>query len=187
MMSFLVHLVGRRIRRLVEVDDSVPHVLLELALQRGAPAGDRRVVRRSALEVVVVAEQQGPLGRVEDRFGGLRPDHVLGGCLRRGAILLVHDLGLLRALLLLLDVACDVRPWTREFPLLDIHEVCGVARDTGKSAPCLIVRGVDQARYLLTEAKLCGYPARQKWRQVHLRPNSAYIPGKVAKTSDSTW
>lgn len=97
----------RRIGRLVEVDHSVPHVLLQLTLQRGAPARNGHVVRRSALEVVVVAEQQGPLGRVQSRLGGLGPDHVLGGGLRGGAIIAFpFPLGLLRALLFLLDVAC---------------------------------------------------------------------------------
>lgn len=100
----------RRVGRLVEVDHSIPDVLLQLALQRGAPARDGRVVRRSALELVVVAEQQGPLRRVQSRLAGLGPDHVLGGGLgcECGAIILSafpFSLGLLGALLLLLDVA----------------------------------------------------------------------------------
>lgn len=102
----ILYLVRRRVGRLVEVDHSVPHVLLQFALQGGAPARDGHVVRRSALELIVVAEQQGPFGRVQSRLGGLGPDHVLRGGLRGGdAIVALAFLGRLRALLLL-DVAC---------------------------------------------------------------------------------
>lgn len=112
------YLVRRRVGRLVEVDHSVPHVLLQLALQGGATARDGHVVRRSALEVIVVAEQQGPLGRVQSRLAGLGLDHELRGGLRGGAIVAVpFSLGLLRALLLLLDVACGQSKRARGFTL----------------------------------------------------------------------
>lgn len=54
-------LVRRRVRRLVEVDDAVAHVLGQRALERRRAGGDRRVVAGAHVEPVVVAQQQRPL------------------------------------------------------------------------------------------------------------------------------
>lgn len=97
------YLVRGRVGRLVEVDHAVPNVLLQLALQRGAPARDGGVPRRSALQLVVVPQQQRPLGRLQGRLLALRPHHVLRCRLRSRAAILVTPLRLLA--LLLLDVA----------------------------------------------------------------------------------
>ena len=68
-------LVRRRVRGLVQVDHTVPDVLLDLALERGAARRNRRVVTRAHVERVVVAQEQGPLRGVEARRRALRLDH----------------------------------------------------------------------------------------------------------------
>ena len=70
------HLVGGRVRRLVEVDDAVTEMLGEGALERRVAGGERGVVAGADVEAVVVLEEERPGGGVEGRHKGLRLDEV---------------------------------------------------------------------------------------------------------------
>lgn len=53
-------LVRRRVGGLVEVDDTVAHVVVERALERRAAIGNRRVVTRANIELVKVLLERNP-------------------------------------------------------------------------------------------------------------------------------
>jgi hypothetical protein len=69
--------VRRRVRGLVEVDDTRADVLFKIALQRRAAIGNGSEVACSDKKLVVVLEQQRPLAGVERRSGRLGLDGVL--------------------------------------------------------------------------------------------------------------
>lgn len=52
------NLVRGRVGGLVEVDDAVPNVLLELALQRRAAVRKRRVVARAHIELIEILHRR---------------------------------------------------------------------------------------------------------------------------------
>ena len=82
------HLVRRRVGRLVQVDHAILEVFLERPLERRVPVGDGRVVAGAHVELVIVLEQQRPLGGVERRRR-LRLDHKVDRILRRLVLLLL--------------------------------------------------------------------------------------------------
>lgn len=70
-------LVGKRVRGLIEVEDTVPDVLGERALEGGETRGERGVVSCAYVEAVVVLEEDRPLGGVEGGREALRFDRVV--------------------------------------------------------------------------------------------------------------
>lgn len=73
-------LVGRWVSGFVEIDDAVPDVVDERALERGVTVGKRRVVSGSYIEAVVVLQENRPLRGVDRGSEALGlDDEVFGG------------------------------------------------------------------------------------------------------------
>lgn len=70
-----------RIGRLVQVDDSIPDIIIKGAFERRMASRDRGVVTSADIELVVILEQDGPFGGVEGRSMRLGLDEVMGGSL----------------------------------------------------------------------------------------------------------
>mmetsp|Transcript_24263 Transcript_24263/g.52200 ORF Transcript_24263/g.52200 Transcript_24263/m.52200 type:complete len:369 (+) Transcript_24263:459-1565(+) len=106
-------LVRGRVSRLVEVHHTIADVLLQWALQRGVARGDRGVMPRPHVQLVVVLQQQRPFGRIELRHGRLRLDEKIRLLLNRPQVR-----GLVRglALLVLLPHIASLRALLR-FPV----------------------------------------------------------------------
>lgn len=70
-------LVGRWVSGFVEIEDTVPDVVGERALERGVTVGKRRVVSGSYIEAVVVLQENRPLRGVDRGSEALRLDDVV--------------------------------------------------------------------------------------------------------------
>lgn len=73
--------MGGRIGRLVQVDDSIPDIIIKGAFERRMASRDRGVVTGADIELVVIFEEEGPFGGVEGRSMRLGLDEVMGGSL----------------------------------------------------------------------------------------------------------
>nr|PNR30199.1 hypothetical protein PHYPA_026515 [Physcomitrium patens] len=72
------HLVRRRVRRLVQIDHSIPHVIVKRPLQRRVPRRQRRVMPRPHVQLVVILQQNWPLRGVQRRGRRLGLNQVIG-------------------------------------------------------------------------------------------------------------
>mmetsp|Transcript_944 Transcript_944/g.1207 ORF Transcript_944/g.1207 Transcript_944/m.1207 type:complete len:241 (+) Transcript_944:1720-2442(+) len=86
------HLVTGGVGGLVKIDYTVAYVVEDWALERRAAVRDRRVVPRADVELVVVLEQQRPLGRVElwRRLFGLDREVIASLLTLLAFVLLAH-------------------------------------------------------------------------------------------------
>jgi hypothetical protein len=143
------HLVRRRVCRLVQVDHAVLEVLLQRPLERRVPRGDGRVVARAHAELVVILEQQRPLGRCGGEGGATRArrlgpraahtraraERVRGGALSSGG---ASACGLMRKSTLLCSPDAAAACLAFFFSLISAAATMAA---TDSTAPRLLLRG----------------------------------------------
>eukprot|EP01085_Mycamoeba_gemmipara_P002502 Mycagemm_TRINITY_DN9666_c0_g2::TRINITY_DN9666_c0_g2_i1::g.2502::m.2502 type:complete len:129 gc:universal TRINITY_DN9666_c0_g2_i1:391-5(-) len=71
------HLVRRRVRRLIEIDDTIAYVVIEGALQRRVTVREWCVVTSAHVQLVVVLQKQGPLSTIKCRGDALGLDEEI--------------------------------------------------------------------------------------------------------------
>lgn len=71
------NLMGRRVRRLIKVNNTITEVFADRTLQRRVTGGKRSVVASANVKVVVTLEEKGPFGRINGGNNLLRLDNVL--------------------------------------------------------------------------------------------------------------